>query len=143
MVVARVGLAPGRRHEPVALIIVAYTGAVLWGPLHDGTPEGAQRAQAIMALLGPVLGAVIGYYFGASSGERIAQQATRRAEEAIEQRAEEAQLSAERLAQLEEVQPVVERSAEELAYLLAKAEAAEAEEAGNVEQRDAEDERRA
>ncbi len=112
----------------LAIGIVAYTGAALWVPLTSGSQEASQHTQTVMALLGPILGTVVGYYFGTASGERVAQQATQRVGDAIEGKIEAERLSADRLAQLEEAQPVVEQSAELLAYLLSRLQALESSE---------------
>ncbi len=102
----------------LAVVIVVYTGVLLAAPLASGTQEGIQHAQAIMALLGPTLGAVVGYYFGAASGERIAQQATQRAEQAIDDKIETERWSDEELAA---AKAVIER-AEQLLIELQTAE---------------------
>src|SRR6266536_1755090 len=82
----------------LAIAIVVFTGAVLWVPLTSGAPDAVTRAQAIMALLGPILGAVVGYYFGTASGERVARQADQRAEAAVEEKVQSERLSDEALA---------------------------------------------
>jgi hypothetical protein len=81
----------------LAVAIGVFTGAVLWAPLTSGAPDAIQRAQAVMALLGPILGAVVGYYFGTASGERVAQQASQRASEAIVDKLQTEDISNEQL----------------------------------------------